>query len=220
LYDTLGVGAHASADELRRAYYRAARLLHPDLNPSSDTTDPMRRLNDAWAVLSDPDRRRRYDERIGVAPARPPSDHYRVSTRDEEPPVVVIHHPLARLFRPSVLILAVLVVIFVVTAYAAPHSGNKSVSPTIAPATSAPEVASTTTLVPTHGGPMGAVAPTLMGSCIQPQGSFDAVIPCSQPNVGMVIAQVASASECPQGTNPYHLLGRNQMACLLPVNRP
>ena len=47
----------------RRAYYRAARQIHPDVNPGIDTSDQMRRLNQAWVVLGDPEARRSYDRR-------------------------------------------------------------------------------------------------------------------------------------------------------------
>jgi hypothetical protein len=65
-YDQLGVPSGASAEEIREAYRALARLLHPD-----QQTDPhlksvaeqqMRKLNPIYTVLSDPERRRRYDE--------------------------------------------------------------------------------------------------------------------------------------------------------------
>ncbi len=61
LYDVLGVPPSASAEEIRRAYRALARLIHPDLNPGHDAASRFARLSDAYAVLSDPARRRAYD---------------------------------------------------------------------------------------------------------------------------------------------------------------
>lgn len=65
-YEVLGVGETASRDELRQAYLAQARRHHPDRQP--DGTDRrtaearMRDVNQAWAVLGDPARRRQYDQ--------------------------------------------------------------------------------------------------------------------------------------------------------------
>jgi DnaJ-like protein len=68
-YDVLGVAPDASAAAVRRAYVTLARRYHPDFH----TTAPpgvraaneraMQAVNEAWAVLSDPSARQRYDER-------------------------------------------------------------------------------------------------------------------------------------------------------------
>ncbi len=65
-YDVLGVGAGASATELRRAYLDRARRWHPDAGGDAES---MRRLNEAWTVLGDPIRRRSYDVEHGTAAA-------------------------------------------------------------------------------------------------------------------------------------------------------
>ena len=70
LYGLLGVPPDASADEIRRAYYRAARQLHPDVNPDADAAAAMRRLNDAWAVLGDPAARRSHGSVRSIRHAR------------------------------------------------------------------------------------------------------------------------------------------------------
>lgn len=78
-YQILGVGPHASHDEIRRAYHRQARRHHPDAQPDADPAASerarlrMARINAAWAVLRDTGRRRAYDIQIGVArrPSRP-----------------------------------------------------------------------------------------------------------------------------------------------------
>jgi hypothetical protein len=62
-YEVLGVGSSASAGELRRAYLTRARTHHPDIGGDDRS---MTRLNEAWAVLSDPGQRRRYDAELGI----------------------------------------------------------------------------------------------------------------------------------------------------------
>jgi molecular chaperone DnaJ len=61
LYAVLGVGRDASADEVKRAYRRLARELHPDVNPDPETQDRFKEITAAYEVLSDPAKRERYD---------------------------------------------------------------------------------------------------------------------------------------------------------------
>ncbi len=60
-YATLGIPADASRAEAGRAHRRLAKESHPDVNPGRDAAERMRRLNEAWRILSDPVRRARYD---------------------------------------------------------------------------------------------------------------------------------------------------------------
>ncbi|HEU0092264.1 MAG TPA: DnaJ domain-containing protein, partial [Vicinamibacteria bacterium] len=62
LYQVLGVRRGASVAEIRRAYQKRARSLHPDLNPGDPVAaEHFREVSRAFAVLSDPQRRAAYD---------------------------------------------------------------------------------------------------------------------------------------------------------------
>ena len=61
-YEVLGIEPSASAEEIKRAYHRAAFQRHPDRNRESEEAhEEMERINEAYAVLSDPIKRREYD---------------------------------------------------------------------------------------------------------------------------------------------------------------
>jgi molecular chaperone DnaJ len=65
-YEVLGVGRTATADDLKRAYRKLAREYHPDINRSDGSEERFKEINEAYEVLSDPDRRASYD-RFGHA---------------------------------------------------------------------------------------------------------------------------------------------------------
>ncbi|PYQ08593.1 MAG: molecular chaperone DnaJ [Acidobacteria bacterium] len=68
LYQVLGVRRAASTAEVRRAYQKLARMLHPDLNPGDpQAAERFRDVSSAFAVLSDPQRRAAYDRGESVA---------------------------------------------------------------------------------------------------------------------------------------------------------
>jgi curved DNA-binding protein len=60
-YKTLGVAKTADADEIKKAYRKLVRKYHPDVSKVSNATEKMVELNEANAVLSDPERRVAYD---------------------------------------------------------------------------------------------------------------------------------------------------------------
>ena len=63
-YQLFGVHPDCGFDELRSAYRRLARERHPDVAGADSGSDRMAEVNEAWRVLSDPTRRRSYDETI------------------------------------------------------------------------------------------------------------------------------------------------------------
>ncbi|HEY3397713.1 MAG TPA: J domain-containing protein [Armatimonadota bacterium] len=61
-YEILGVSREASTEDIRRAYRRLAREHHPDVNNgAAESEETFKRISEAYAVLSDEDKRRRYD---------------------------------------------------------------------------------------------------------------------------------------------------------------
>jgi molecular chaperone DnaJ len=60
-YETLGVSRDADADEIKKAYRRLARQLHPDVNPDPATQERFKEVSAAYEILTDPEKRRMYD---------------------------------------------------------------------------------------------------------------------------------------------------------------
>jgi molecular chaperone DnaJ len=68
-YATLGVARDASPEDIKRAYRRLARELHPDVNPDPANQERFKDVTAAYEVLSDPEKRQMYD--LGADPRSP-----------------------------------------------------------------------------------------------------------------------------------------------------
>jgi len=60
-YKVLGIERSATPEEISKAYRRLARKCHPDVNKEAGAEEQFKRINEAHQVLSDPEKRRRYD---------------------------------------------------------------------------------------------------------------------------------------------------------------
>lgn len=61
-YEVLGVSKSASAEELKRAYRKLALEWHPDRNKSPQANEKFKEINEAYEVLSDPEKKQKYDQ--------------------------------------------------------------------------------------------------------------------------------------------------------------
>ena len=62
-YDILGVPGDATTSQLRKAYYKLAKVYHPDKNPDDPQAEAkFKDLSEAYGVLSDPEAREKYDK--------------------------------------------------------------------------------------------------------------------------------------------------------------
>lgn len=62
LYEVLGIAQDAGGDEIKKAYRRLSKKYHPDANPGSrEAEEQFARVAEAYSVLQDPEKRRKYD---------------------------------------------------------------------------------------------------------------------------------------------------------------
>ena len=190
LYDVLGVAPTADADELRRAYLSRARESHPDRYvdaPPADRNDAERRMrdvNEAWNVLGNPRRRRRYDLELM------PAERFITRTDGTMPEPIVFDEVdgTARLIRglPWMIVVVVLFAIFVFTAYAATGGGKTTPLP------------SNNLSRCVRADSDGSVAPAACGST----------------GARLVIQTVDPTQQCPPGTERLSPLSGTTVYCL------
>lgn len=92
-YDRLGVKPTASPQQIRQAFRELSKLYHPDTTtlPAEDATEKFQQLNEAYGILSSPDRRWAYDKQVGYSrisvmqPLEPLSRASRTVPRRKEP---------------------------------------------------------------------------------------------------------------------------------------
>ena len=80
-YEMLEITRDADGETIKRAFRRKARVLHPDVNEAADAEDRFKELNEAYDVLSDPNKRQHYD-RFGTAPNGAGGGAYNVDFND------------------------------------------------------------------------------------------------------------------------------------------
>jgi hypothetical protein len=180
-YEVLGVSRAASAAELRQAYLERARLVHPDRHidagprARAEAEHAMQELTEAWRVLGDAGRRRRYDRELG-GPAAAEHDVGRFVTRSDGtmPEEIEVVDPAVRLIRglPWIVLVLVLVGIFIFTAYAA-TGGTKKRSPSTSSA---------------------------VARCVVLGESAPAPSPCESPGARTVVTEIVPSAGCPEGT--------------------
>ncbi len=199
LYSVLGLAPGASQEQIEAAYRRLARQYHPDINPAPEAVTRMQAINNAFAVLRDPERREQYDRgrqpaaRVaapvsaapaagGYAAARRPRSavEHRSGTPDEMPKV------LAAIIGAGLLIF-LLTVAWII-------SSSRRVSEARAIRSEAPAVVAilTPTLQPTE-------TPTRLAAA--PPAAVAAALPTATPTVrrsGVVVA--ASPTSAPSAT--------------------
>jgi hypothetical protein len=198
-YEVLGVSPHAGNEDVRRAYLDRAREAHPDRHVDAGSAQRaeaerrMREVNEAWRVLGNPRRRRRYDlERAPEMMFASRSDgtmphDYRPGGDDVEE-----IDSTTRLIRglPWMILVFVLFAIFVFTAYAA--TGDNKANP----------IPSNNLARCVAVGGSGGHGPTVAPS------------PCGTPGARLVVAEVDTNQPCPLGSERLQPATGTTVYCL------
>ncbi|KAL5557869.1 hypothetical protein UlMin_034080 [Ulmus minor] len=75
LYDVLGIRMEATCQEIKTAYRKLARVVHPDVQTGQASADQFLKIHEAYSTLSDPAKRADYDQKLFVR-RRPSSSSY------------------------------------------------------------------------------------------------------------------------------------------------
>lgn len=100
-YDNLQVPQDADADAIRRAYRRLSKQYHPDLNQDEDAHRIMQLINQAYSVLSDPEKRAEHDRWIAAQNRPQPQYTIHIRTTPTVPPQAAAPAPPAPRRNPA-----------------------------------------------------------------------------------------------------------------------
>lgn len=67
-YQILNISQNATQEEIKKAFRTLAKQYHPDVNPSPDANEIMQQITEAYEVLSDIEKRKQYDKKLGNIP--------------------------------------------------------------------------------------------------------------------------------------------------------
>lgn len=212
-YDVLGVSKSSTPEQIRRAYYQQARAWHPDrfvgkaAAEAAKAEEAMREVNEAFRVLGDKQRRSAYDNSLvpgaatsgritvddGVTRIDPRllDPEYLVARRRQREDSITAHHSRMMNVIPWLGFMALLVGIFVFTAYA---TRTEDVAPIEFPG---PEI--------------GVSA----NACVRLiQGGALTEVPCNRVNDGQVIGARFPDGVCPPFTNREISISEDRIVCL------
>lgn len=191
-YQVLGVHRGAPVAEIRRAYRALARRHHPDVSGQGSSVDEtMSRINDAWSVLSDRQRRARYDAMLdggSSATAREQSGNAAPDFEGRRAPLAVP----ARFPWRSMVVMGVIGSVIVLIG----HAVTKPAPP---------------------GTPDQLIT---AGSCVDIDDQQMAVeVSCGGPHQAVVSQLIATDRICPTGTEPHRDRQGMGIACVIPTAR-
>lgn len=84
-YRVLGVSRQASEREIKSAYRKQAKKYHPDAHPGDrECESRFREITEAYTILSDPQKRRRYDEELDIRPQKNTKENYTEASETSE----------------------------------------------------------------------------------------------------------------------------------------
>jgi hypothetical protein len=213
-YDVLGVSQNASVEDLRRAYLDLARSLHPDRTLGAAAAEAelasrrMQEVNEAWRVLKEPASRGAYDRAIAAKRRQTRSStprHAAAGEEDEDLDKPFVSAPAqpgdlgVSVVRalPWLTVTAILVIIFVFTAFAGKH-GAKTTEDLVGKCVSSGNVA-TVNAVPCQGPNDGKVVLVVDRASLCPDGSTSRPVPgnewlCLEPSTRVPVVTFPSTT--------------------------